>query len=194
MFLRQFRKHIFHHKILVLAHCIKLKLSTNHGYHLLVSFQLILIGCWTIDVSRTASYEITLVCLSVCPSVRMSVTTFSQDWIISFFLILYMMIAMISSDWRSQIFGKKNWRPETGPNEPKSGPKLVFLPFSQVYSLVFLEITYNDSLQQSITWGKAHKKNWESKFGSKRAKIRPKISFSPFSQVWFISFPWNYIQ
>ena len=124
MFLRQFRRHIFHHKILVLAHCIKLKLSTNHGYHLLGSFQLILIGCWTIDVSRTASYEITLVCLSVCPSVRMSVTTFSQDWIISFFLILYMMIAMISSDWRSQIFEKKklaarNWakwakiRPET---------------------------------------------------------------------------------
>ena len=30
---------------------------------------------------------------SVCPSVCPSVTKFSQDWIISFFLILYMMIA-----------------------------------------------------------------------------------------------------
>ena len=26
--------------------------------------------CWTLDVSRTPFYEITLVCLSVCPSIR----------------------------------------------------------------------------------------------------------------------------
>ena len=42
-----------------------------------------------LDVSWTASYEITLVGLSVPPSVRPSVspsaTRFSQDWIISFF-------------------------------------------------------------------------------------------------------------
>ena len=36
---------------------------------------------WTLDVSWTASYEIPLVRLSVCPSV----TTFFHDWIISFF-------------------------------------------------------------------------------------------------------------
>ena len=36
---------------------------------------------WTLDVSRTLSYEITLVRLFACPSV----TKFSQDWIISFF-------------------------------------------------------------------------------------------------------------
>ena len=44
---------------------------------------------WTLDVSRKVFYEITLVCLSVCPSVRLSVrpsvTKFPQDWIISFF-------------------------------------------------------------------------------------------------------------
>ena len=44
---------------------------------------------WTLDVSRKVIYEITLVCLSVCPSVRLSVrpsvTKFPQDWIISFF-------------------------------------------------------------------------------------------------------------
>ena len=40
---------------------------------------------WTLDVSRTASYEITLVCLSICLSVCLPVTKFSQDWIISFF-------------------------------------------------------------------------------------------------------------
>ena len=44
---------------------------------------------WTLNVSRTASYEITLVRLSIYasvhPSVRPSVTKFSQDWIIGFF-------------------------------------------------------------------------------------------------------------
>ena len=47
---------------------------------------------WTLDVSLTESYEITLVhlsvhvsvCLSVLLSDRPSVTKFSQDWIISF--------------------------------------------------------------------------------------------------------------
>ena len=52
---------------------------------------------WTLDVSRTASYEITLIHLSVSLSVHLSVcpsvTKFSQHWIIRFFLIFYMMIA-----------------------------------------------------------------------------------------------------
>ena len=42
------------------------------------------ISYWTLDVSRTGSYEISVVRLSVFPSVRQSVTKFSQDWIISF--------------------------------------------------------------------------------------------------------------
>ena len=62
-------------------------------------------SCWMLNVSQTASYEITLVCLSVCLpihtsvclsicllvhlSVCLSVIKFSQDWIISFF-VLYM--------------------------------------------------------------------------------------------------------
>ena len=55
------------------------------------------VGCdfflfWMLDVSQTASYEITLVRQSVCVSTCLSVTKFSQNWIISFFLILYMMI------------------------------------------------------------------------------------------------------
>ena len=45
--------------------------------------------CWTLDASQTASYEITLVRLSIFLSVRLSVlpsiTKLSQDWIISFF-------------------------------------------------------------------------------------------------------------
>ena len=37
--------------------------------------------------------RLTLVGLSVCPSVRPSVTNFSEDRINSFFLILYVMVA-----------------------------------------------------------------------------------------------------
>ena len=43
---------------------------------------------WTLEVSRTVPYEITLVRLSVRPSV----TKFCQDWLIGSFLVLYMMI------------------------------------------------------------------------------------------------------
>ena len=43
---------------------------------------------WTLDVSQTASYEIALLCLlaclSLCPSLCMSITNFSQDWVIRF--------------------------------------------------------------------------------------------------------------
>ena len=49
-----------------------------------------------LDVSRTPSFDVTLVrlsvCLPVCLFVGPSVTKFSQNWII-IFLILYMMIA-----------------------------------------------------------------------------------------------------
>ena len=40
-----------------------------------------IINFWTLDVSGTASYGITL----LCPSVRPSITKFSQDWFIFFF-------------------------------------------------------------------------------------------------------------
>ena len=40
---------------------------------------------WTLDVTRTAFYDITLVRSSVRLSVRPSVTKFSSDCIISFF-------------------------------------------------------------------------------------------------------------
>ena len=56
-------------------------------------------GFCTLDVSQTASYEITAVCPSVCLSFHPSVTKFSQDWIISFFLILYMMITYHGFSW-----------------------------------------------------------------------------------------------
>ena len=40
---------------------------------------------WMLHVKWTASYEITLLHLSICLSVHQSITKFSQDWIIGFF-------------------------------------------------------------------------------------------------------------
>ena len=67
----------------------------------------LLIYC-TLNDSRTACYEITLVPLSVCLSVRPSVTKFSQDWFISFlWYFTWWHLTLISSDWRRQIFEEK---------------------------------------------------------------------------------------
>ena len=60
--------------------------------------------------------------------------------------------------------------------------KLVFSPFSQVSVISFLEIAYNDSLQQCLTSSrdKTHQKViWGPKFGP---KVGPKLGFSAFSQ------------
>ena len=84
---------------------------------------------------------------------------------------------MISSVCQSQNFEKKIWWPKFG-------------------SLVFLEIAYNDSLQQCLTTsrGRIHeKKFYGPKFGSDRSKLGPKLSFLPFSQVSCVSFFLDYI-
>ena len=104
---------------------------------------------------------------------------------------------MISSDWRSQIFLKKLWRPEFELNRSKSGPKLGFCHFLKFCSLVFLEIVYNDSLQQCLTSSieiRSTKKNLEPKCESKGPKLGLKLGFLSFSQVLFISFPLNCIE
>ena len=90
--------------------------------------------------SRTASFEITLVHLSVCPSACLSLGLSLSFLKIGslFFLILYMMIAdhelAEPEFWKKK---KKNWQPEFGPYGPKSGSKLGFLPFSQVWFISF---------------------------------------------------------
>ena len=60
----------------------------------------------------------------------------------------------------------------------------------------FLEIEYNDSLQQRLTSsrGKTHEKIWRPKYGPNEPKSGPKLVFFPFSQVWFIGFPLNCIE
>ena len=60
--------------------------------------------------------------------------------------------------------------PKFGPKVPKSGPKLVlFLHFLKFASLVFLEIAYNDSLQQCLTKKKFLAPNL-SQMGQNRAQ------------------------
>ena len=79
-----------------------------------------------------------------------------------------------NSDWRNQIFEKKKkiWQPR-----PKTRFFCRFLKFCW---LVFLEIAYNDSLQQLITSSRdvIDKKTLGTKFGQERAKIGPKTRFS----------------
>ena len=64
---------------------------------------------------------------------------------------------------------KKSLGLKFGPKEQKSGPKLGFMPFSQVWLISFFcEIAYNDNLQQCITCtrGKTLKNFlWESSLG-----------------------------
>ena len=81
----------------------------------------------------------------------------------------------------------------------KIGPETRFFlgHFLNFVSLVFLEIAYNYSLQQCIT--SSRDKNPQNKFlGPNLGQNGPKLSlilgFQPFFQVWFISFPLNFVQ
>ena len=55
----------------------------------------------------------------------------------------------------------------------------VFHHFLEFVSYVFLEIAYNDSLQQVLTpcRGKTHQKKFGTQIWAKQAKIGPEISF-----------------
>ena len=78
------------------------------------------------------------------------------------------------------------------PKRSKSGPKLGFCHFLKFGSLVFLEIAYNDSLQQCLTSSrdKTYKKIfWGPTMDQNGPKPGSKLVLLPFSQVWFISFP-----
>ena len=89
--------------------------------------------CWTLDVSRTASYEVTLVRPSVCPSLSFlkvgslvcSDIVHDDSW--PWYLV---------TDEARFLKKKQLCQPEFGPNGPKSGPKL-FLPFSRVWFISF---------------------------------------------------------
>ena len=94
-------------------------------------------------------------------------------------------------------FGAQIWAKQT-----KFGPEFFFFFFFffhllKIGSLVFLEIAYNDSLQQCLTSsrGKAHEEKFlRPKYGPSKPKLDTKLGFSSFCQNWFISFPRNYVR
>ena len=145
---------------------------------------------WTLDVGRTASYEITLVLLSVvCLSVSLSVCLSGLPSV-SFLKIASLVFSGIVHDynWPWHLVTdearflkkkkKKNGGPNLDPTVLSHAQNEVLDHFLEFGSLVFLEIAYNDSFQQCLISG--------------RSKTH-EISFSPFSRVWFISFPMNCI-
>ena len=71
---------------------------------------------------------------------------------------------------------------------PKSGLKLSFLSFFQVWSLVFLEIGYDDSLDHCLSTPRV-KAPERIFFGGEGGKLGLKLGFLPFSQGCIISFP-----
>ena len=125
---------------------------------------------WTLDVTWTVSYELTLVRQWVCPFLCWSVYP-SVHPSLSFFKIGSLVFSGIVHDdswsWhlltdRATFLKKKTWQAEFGPNGPKLGPKLFFFYFLKCGSLRFLEIACNDSLQQWLTSsrGKTHERNF----------------------------------
>ena len=125
-----------------------------HCFFIAFFFEVFSICFWTLNVSWTASYGITLVCLSLCGSVCLSV--FPSLSFLKIGSVVFSDIVHVDS-WPWHLvtdrarFLKKNWQPEFGPNWRKSGPKLGFFLFFKFGSLVYLEIAYNDSLQQCLT-------------------------------------------
>ena len=77
---------------------------------------------------------------------------------------------------RSKTYDKIFGGPKLGQNKPKSGLKLGFLPFLQVWFIGFVEIAYNDSLKQCLTsgGGNTFEKNLGAQIG---AQIGSEIRF-----------------
>ena len=101
-----------------------------------ISINIWFFKCWMLDVSRTASYEINLVCLPV-RQLLLFLKTGS--------LVFSDIVHDDSWPWylvtdEGRFLKKRNWRPKFRPNCSKSGSKLGFLPFSQVW---FVSFTWN---------------------------------------------------
>ena len=115
----------------------------NNNWYLFRCLIFDFIQCWTLDVSRAASYEITLVRLSVRPSF----TKCSKDWIISFFwYCTWWLLTMISSDWRRQIFEKNIVDPNLDQRDKNYAQNYIFCYSLMFDTLAFLKIAYSDSL------------------------------------------------
>ena len=161
--------------------CILLK--TLH-----VTLQYVFWFCWTLGVSRTASYEITLVRLSVCVSVGPSfhpfVSNFFQYWIIAFFCLFSDILHDDSWPWYlvtdETIFLKnKNGGTSVGPTCVNQAQSKVFPHFVEFGSYVFLETEYDDSLRQYLISirSKIHEKTFGAQISAKQAQIELEIRF-----------------
>ena len=80
-----------------------------------------------------------------------------------------------------------------GPRDLNYAQNEIFCYFCGFGSYVFLDIACSDNLK--LSRGTTHKKFFgDPMFGRNKPKFGLQLGFSSFSQVWFISFPWNYIQ
>ena len=92
---------------------------------------------------------------------------------ITYNVSLQQCVGFITGKIHKKVFGAQLWAKEA---KIRSKTRF-FCHLLQFGLLVYLEIAYNDSLQQCITSsrGKTHeKKKFGKKFGPKQAKIRPK--------------------
>ena len=109
--------------------------------YLLFSFEL---DFWRLDVSQTASYEITF-CLSVCQSVCLSVcltVCLTIHLSLSFLKIGSLLVfSDIVHDNRSPKYlvteGVRFLKKKKKIGSLNLGPKLGFLPFSQIWFIIF---------------------------------------------------------
>ena len=110
------------------------------------------------------SFKLTDVRSFVRPSVRSSVTSFSRDWLISFFWFLAQRCKMIMPKmWRSPIFEKKFFPAENAGNMPE---KRVFWHFLETLSLVFSDFLHKGRGQGSLKIGWSGF-SWKIFFGRK---------------------------
>ena len=95
----------------------------------------------------------------------------------------------------SRFFEEKFGVPNLGTAGLSQAQNAVFCHFVEFGSYIFLEVTWNDSLRQFLTSssGKTHEKKFRDPNLSQMS-IRFLLDFPPFSQVWFISYPLNYIE
>ena len=135
------------------------------------------------------------VCPPVCPSIHSSLS-FLKIGLVGFSDIAhdYNYPWHLVTDWARFLKKKFDSRNlgQIGKNQVQNK---VFSHSLKFGSLVFLDVAYNDSLQQCLTSsrGKIHEKNFWPKFLPKGPKSGSKLGFLSFSQVWFLSFPLNCI-
>ena len=123
-------------------HTEKLLAGTNK-VNVKFSFQniWIIISCWMLNISQTASYEITLACLLsvrpfICLSLHPSLSFSKLDLFFPDIVHEYRWPWNLGTD-KTRFLKKQNLAAQICTKWGKLGPKLSFVPFSQVWSISF---------------------------------------------------------